>query len=442
MTWHRIWRFSAMAATVLGAGACNSLLEVDNPNSVKQEDLDNPTAAAAIANGSLALVAQAYSWMLLDNASATDELKWVGSRDAYGELNRGNITDPGNEFTDATWPFVSEARYMADEAIRRLKAFEAAGQLANRAHLARASLYAGIIYTSIADHFDDFVISERQTAQPPIGPTNMTQLYDKAIQYLTEGLTVAQAVANAELERGILAARARARFQKALWAKVNPAGTIATNPLVNDAGAEADGNLFLTKTPDPAWRFRFNYSASTVASNIGFWVNERLEQRVGDRYVVPTADDKKVASVRLKDVIDDRVSPFLNTTILEFVGARQFTPLTALSAREVRLMLAEIAIAKNDLATAAQHINAVRAIDNLTPWTPGGPGMPTAEAMLRHMRQTNLFLQLGRRLTDLYRFRETSPYWLAGSEAIRQPGSFFPIARMEREANCHIAGGC
>jgi len=428
------------AALCLAAAGCDNLLDVNNPNSVLSEDLDNPAAAAAIANGALATVAQAYSWMLLDNASATDELKWVGSRDAYGELNRGNVTDPGNEFTDATWPLVSEARYMADQAILRLKAFRDAGTLPSNLDLARSYLYGGLIYTAVADHYDDFVISDRRDAAPPIGPTAMTQMYDKAIGYLNDGLPLA--AANADLERAILAARARARFQKALWTKVNPAGTIAANPLVNDAGAEADALAFLAKTSDPAWRYRFSYSASTVTSNIGFWVNERLEQRIGDPYVTPTADDKKVASVRMNDLIDNRVHPFLQATITEFVGGRQFTPHTVLSAREVRLILAEGALARNDLAAMATHINAIRTADGLTAWVPGGPGMPTGEAMLRFMRRTNLFLQLSRRLTDHYRFRETSQYWLPASEAIRTPGSYFPIARQERESNCHILGSC
>jgi len=434
----RLWSLLLLPA-VLAGGACSSLLDVENPNNVKEEDLGDPTSATALANGALSTLANAYANIMLDEAATSDELRWVGSRDAYLQLDQGNTTDPNNEFTDATFPQVGQSRWWADEAIKRLEAFDAAGQLISKLDLGRAYLYASAIYTIIADHFDDFVISsDRKVAGAPVGEAQMATLYDKAVAYVDKGLAIARAANNAGLETQLLAMRARANFQKGVWAKVNPAGTIAANPLVNSAAAETDAKAFLAKSSDINWRWAFAYSATTIGNSMASWTNSRLEFRQGNPYVTPTANDKDMASVKLTDLIDAaKVSPQLEKLALEFDKGGLYPPVTAVSAREIHLMLAEIELAKGNTSGFVTHINHVRAADGLTAYDPGNAAHPQPQAMLVHMRQTNLFLQ-GRRLADHYRFKVPSVDWLAGSEAVLKPGSFFPITRIERDANPNV----
>jgi hypothetical protein len=427
---------------VLAGGACSSLLEVENPNNVKEEDLTDPRSATALANGALSTLASAYAYIMLDEAATSDELRWVGSRDAYLQLDQGNTTDPNNEFTDATFPQVGQARWWADEAIKRLEAFNTAGTLTNKLDLGRSYLYAGAIYTIIADHFDDFVISsDRKEAGTPVGETNMATLYDKAVAYVDKGLAIARAATGttgAGLELQLLAMRARANFQKGVWAKVNPAGTIAANPLVNSTAAETDAKAFLAKTSDMNWRWAFAYSATSIGNNMASWTNSRLEFRQGNPYVVPTSNDKDMASVKLTDIIDvTRVSPRLETLAKEFDVGQLYPPVTAVSAREMHLILAETELAKGSTSGFATHINHIRAADGLTAYDPTNAAHPQPQAMLVHTRQTNLYLQ-GRRLTDHYRFKVPSVDWLAGSEAVLKPGSYFPITRIERDANPNV----
>ena len=44
---------------------------------------------------------------------------WIGSRDAWQQLNFGNLGNIGNEFVDAAYFYVNEARYWADDVIAR-----------------------------------------------------------------------------------------------------------------------------------------------------------------------------------------------------------------------------------------------------------------------------------------------------------------------------------
>src|SRR5919197_5202572 len=155
------------ALATWGVAACSSLLDVKNPNNVPASGLDNPAAAPSIANGALSATAYAWGGMLLEYATVSDELTWIGSRDGFRELDVGNLTNPTNEFTDAAFPFVGRARWMTDFAIQRLAALDAAGKLADRNDLARAYLYGAPAYTMIGDEFNNFPIaSDRRSAAP------------------------------------------------------------------------------------------------------------------------------------------------------------------------------------------------------------------------------------------------------------------------------------
>jgi len=434
---------STVSLVVLAAG-CSSLLDVKNPNNVNQDDLNNPAAAAALANGALSATARALGNVLTPYSEATDELTWIGSRDAWSDLDQGYLTGITNEFVDAAFPQVAQSRWLSDEAIKRLRGFDADGKLEDRNLLARSYLYGAIAYTTIGDMFDDFPIgSDRTTAAAPLGPSNMAQVYDTAVVYATRGIAIAQATGDADLELQLTAMRARAQHAKGVWQKLNPfsAATLA-NPLVNDPAAVADATAALALaagTPD--WKYQFGYSSETVSTGIGFEVNQRLESRFGDLYIVPTADNKRVASILLQDPINNVPDPVLTSIINDFVTGVQYGSLTVLSSREMYLILAEARLAQNDSTGAATFINSIRALDGLTPYNPLNAAHPRARAMYQHERRVNLFLQ-GRRLADEYRFGVPADKWPANAEAVLQPGTVFPITNTEILANCHIQGTC
>jgi len=444
----------SLCLTALAVG-CSGLLDVENPNNVNIDNLNNPAAAGPLANGALSATARAWGTVLTPYSEATDELTWIGSRDAWGDLDQGYLSGITNEFVDAAFPSLAQARWLGDEAIKRLSKFDADGVLPNRDDLARSYLYAAIAYVTIGDMFDDWPIgSDRQVAARPLGPSNMAQVYDTAVVFTTRGIAIAQATGSKDLVLALTAMRARARYGKALWTKLNPFS--AANPLVNDAAAVTDAKAALAlATKD--WKYRFNYSSTTIGTSIGFEVNQRLESRFGDLYIVPTSDNKRVlgcdstigCQIRLADPIDGVPDPVLLGTITEFTKGVQYGSLTMLSARELHLIVAEAALAGSDLVGLTTEINAVRALDtkspsdttHLTPYNPANPAHPAPIAMLQHERRVNLFLQ-GRRLADHYRFGVPADKWPANAEARLQPGTVFPITNTERLANCYINGTC
>ena len=417
--------------------ACD-LLDVENPNSLVQDDLQTSTAAGALANGALGTVQIAVAEAVLLHSAASDELKFTGSRDAWIQLTAGDLRDPANEFSDAAWSPVAQGRWMADEAVRLLSEFDADGVLTNRNLLAQTHLYSAVTRTYIADLWEDFVFSDRREAAPPVGEANMLQVYDAAIASLGSALAIAQATGNMALQQDILAQRARTRHARAVRAKLTPAGSTPTEPLVNDAAVNADAMAALAMVED-SWRFRFIYSSATVANTWGGFVNERLELRPSDSYVFPTANDKQVESIRLQDPIDAVPDPALTAIINEATAARNWPPLTIVSARELLLILAEAELLANgDTGVFRGYINRVRALDGMSDYT----GQIPAIEILQHQRMAGLFLT-GRRLADHYRFGTVSPFWNPNASASTRPGTLFPIAQIERTSNCHLVGtGC
>ena len=435
------------AALLASIGACSSILDVKNPNSIAEVSLSNPAAADAEASGVLASTVRAMGGLTNVYGVTTDELDWIGSRDAYRDLETGAIGNYVNEYTDGVFPLISEARWLGDNTIARLEVFDAAKTLGNRVSLARAYLYTAITYSTIADVFDDFAFSDKTTAAAPIGRAAMGTLYDKAVGYLDKGLVIAQTAGDKTAQYQILSWRARTKFSKAIWTKLTPRGTTPANPLVSDAGAAADAAAAVALVPGDTKFNLVNNIESTAGINVWYEVNNRKENQVGRAYYGPAFPVGQSSACKtclgLLDPISGVEDPTVKASTAAFIafGGNSGT-LWMSSNREMRLILAEIALAGGDTATFTTQVNTVRALDGKPAWS----GQISALAMLQYERRAQLWL-MRRRLFDLYRFGQKVNEWVANSSfdaAIAIPGLLFPIANIERLSNpcIAIAGSC
>src|SRR5688500_5892411 len=419
------------AALIAGCG----LLDVTNPNAVVEEALTNPGAATAIANGAGATVTRALTAILAPYGAVTDELTYVGSRDAYGYADKGEVSDPFNEFADAAFPEMAEARWTGFTAVNRLKLFNTEGTLVDKNDLARGLLYQSIIFTAIGEMFDDFVIEANKTeAGPPIGEGNMAIVFDSAVAQTTEALAVPGLTKDNKIR--LLMMRARAKHSKSIWVKLNgsggaPATTPVASPLVNEAGADADAGLALAEIGAGVdYKFKLTPQTQTLGfPNVGNDLNNRLELRTGDflagarpadcttnscdSWVDPNAAGNAIDSTTLKDPVTNAIDPVFRANILECCikgtqnGQGDLVPLTIVSAREMLLIRAEHALATGNTAGFTTFINQLRALNSgLTPYS----GTPAPQAMLIHSRFVNLYNQ-GKRLMDMHRFGIKARKW-------------------------------
>jgi hypothetical protein len=138
-----------------------------------------------------------------------------------------------------------------------------------------------------------------------------------------------------------------------------------------------------------------------------------------------------IAGIKLVDPITGQPDPVTARNIDECCRLSSTVNVgwTAVSGREMLLILAEAALATGNTGEFASRINAIRDLDALPAWT--ATSTTSARDMLIHTRSTSLFLQ-GRRLHDHYRFQQRADRWVA-TRGLRP--CFFPISYNERQQN-------
>jgi hypothetical protein len=387
-------------------------LEVNNPNSINYENLDNPVTANALANGSLVNIAAGMGFLIAPYSVATDEVTWIGSRHAWGELDDGNLSHVANEFIDQAWGPFASARWTADNAIQLIEGFEVGSYDIN--DLARTYMYAALVRVMIGDMFDDFVYSNRTEAGNAIGSEEMYKVYDEAIVLLDNAENLNPST---DLLINITALRARAKYSIAVWYKVQPPVNTA-NPYV-DAGV--DDAISALTLGDDLFRWQMLYSDNSTTNDLSFQVNARAELLLSPED--NDADSTFTSDVRVQNIIAE---------FTDVSAGQEYAPLTITSAKEMYLIRAESDYVNNQLESARTLLNLLRSIDGLA-----ADDSTDIGEMLQYERRVNLYLQ-GRRLADMYRFNEKSEYWLEINDAVSTTGTFFPIPLIEIESNPNI----
>jgi len=412
-----------LISLLLGFSMIGCDLDVDNPNSLLEGDLQDPSAAAALANGAWNATLRGVTYMMMPHAVATDESVWIGSRDAWYQIDKGGMTNVYNEFVDQAWPYISEGRWMSDKAITILEGLGA--DLPNDQDLVLAYLTGAMVRVYIADMFEDFVYSDKTEPGTPIGAANMSTLYDEALGLLAK----AQTLATGDNAVKVLSLVARTRHAKAVWGKVNPVNT--ASPYVSAGASEAAAAAALMGAD---WKWRMNFSSSTVSNYMSGQINDRQEMDLFQNALVETATPGAGGDPQPNDPVTGLLDSRMTASAAEFRaggGGTQWAPVTITSLREMHLIIAESKKAGGDDAGCLAELNALRAFDSLDPY-PSGTDAGTA---LQHERRANLFLQ-SRRLSDMYRFNLTSTVWDAVEKSAS--GSFFPITISEIRSNPNI----
>ena len=397
-------------------------LEVDNPNSLLEADLADPSAASALANGAWNAVLNGIGQIMIANAVVTDEVVWTGSRDAWRQLDKGGVTNVYNEFVDGAWPSINEGRWMADKAVSVLTSL--GDDLPDKQDLVFAHVTAAMVRVYVADMFDDFVYSDKTEAGNPIGAANMSKMYDEAATLLSG----ADAIADATWKIRIKAMQARVAHAKAVWSTVNPYS--AGNNYVNAGTAEAQAALTLMSgTTDYKWKM--NFSSGTVSNNMSWQINGRLEMDLLDSPQHPDKGGDPNKNDPVTGAADTRVLAEATIFGSGVGGGTDYAPITIVSAREMHLIIAEGKMAGGDAAGVIAELNKIRALDGLAAYTTQDAG-----AALKHERYANLFIQ-GRRLPDMYRWALKSIIWDSVEQSAA--GSFFPIPIRECRANANVS---
>ena len=406
---------------------CTDGLKVNNPNNLLESDIENFVGATGIANGANGTVLQGIGYVYAPYEVATDEVYWIGSRNAWDELDKGNISDPNNEFVDQAWPYITEGRWMSDKAISQLETFRKAGTLINKGDLARSYIYGALVRIVIGETFDNFVYSNKTENGFPIGKNNMGKVFDEAVVLLDSAISISAGLTASvrdDYYKRSYGFKARAKHSKAVWESINnPEGTIK-NEFVDVGSAEATQALAVMGTSD--FKYKPDYKSVTLFNELAWEIVGRSELKI---HVAPTDPITKIRDARwVADSAD-----FVNKTAY----SDRYSPMTFISSREMHLIIAESQIKNSNFPGAITSLNKIRA------FTSGMTAIPTAmpndsvKIMLKHERRVNTLLQ-GRRLNDMYRWGIKDTKWLSNNASYTSSGRLLPITIRERKANLNV----
>ncbi|MDE3014342.1 MAG: hypothetical protein OXU33_09750 [Gemmatimonadota bacterium] len=423
-------------AAVFTLTGCD-LLDVDNPNSLVEEDIQREAAANGVANGSLRLASTAIADVWEGPAVVSDELYWTGSRDAWGQLDAGFIDDPYNEFTDGAFPGFGQAVWMAREAVEVLS-----GHVANNPgdadfarDLARAQMFRGMVLMVVGESQEDMTFSDKQEDGAPVGPGAMGGILDQAIAELDAAAAAFSSIGEADLALTATAIRARAKMSRAIWDVLNPSATVGTALAM--AAARTDAETVLASVGGSDWKYNLTFSSASASNPMGSNVNNRGENQWDESLVENTGPGAsgRTGVVNLIDPVTGAPDLAVGTALTQW-GTNQYGPVTIASERLMRLIVAEDALAGGDTGEFETQINAIRDLDGYASNFVQGGAVSDVEALTHHRRVNTLFM--GLRMQDMYRWGITLAKWDPQSAALTAPGTMLPITIVECRANTTI----
>lgn len=453
----------ATAVAVLLSG-CN-ILDVENPNNLVEESVQLEAGANGVVNGSLQLVSEGITDIWEGPEVVSDNLYWIGSRDAWGGLDNGFVQDNLNEFLDEAFPELGRAVWMAQNAIEIME-----GHVANNPSseafaldLARAQFFWGTIYMVTAEVQQDMTFSWKQEDGAPVSSGNATigsegqisvpsmdAVMGEAIAALTTARNSFQAMGEDERALDATAMLARAEMSRVIVGARNSVGGALAfpNAVPHAQQVLADG--------DANYQYVLRFSAGTDVCEMCSNISDRKENQI-DLSIVSVNDQNDVDGIVLLDPITGEPDVAIRKAMDQFRGGSfldsgiEFPDVPVTTARLMHLILAEHELATNGGGAGSMfetHINNLRALDGVTPFASDGVAANDL-AILQHHRRVNTFL-MGLRLQDMYRWglqpgatSAPSARWQSGSAAINTPGTMLPITIIEVRANCHLNGqGC
>lgn len=383
-----------LGVMVLATGAC--AFDAENPAAITESGLNTPPALEALVNGVIGEYDFAYQRSALYGGLISDEIRASGTWQEWHRADKQGILDLDASTGDLMniphhwWLPLSRARFLADDAYRRLAATLPEAEKSPLTAMTR--LYGGMAYHDIAQYF----CSAAYDLGPAVQPAQSLAL---AEERLTHAITIARAAASDSIAQMGHLVRARVRL-----ARGNAAGALS------DAREVRSGFR---------WNAQFR-NAAGEDNNMVFQLNTRGEATIEEPF--RGTGDARVPVVASAQKGADGVTARFDQAKLE-----RYANMPMGKWQEARLIEAEVLIAQGQIGEAVTAINLVRTAAKLAPLA-GGLSAAEATAALRAERKLEHFLE-GRRFIDMRRWELFPTGWQAAC---------VPLPRAETNGNPNL----
>lgn len=210
-------RATLVLATILAVAAagCDSLLDVDLPGRVVEDDLGEPSMASTLVSGALGEFECALNQMVPTNSLLTGEFissNFFLDSNAWGRYERPFMLESpggcpaGREVADyGYFEPMERARWMAEDAAERIEEFSAEEVPGKTGMLAQLNAYAGYSTLHLGQNYCEITVDN--------GPILSTeQAMGLAEERFTQAIQQADAAGDADIRNMALVGRARARL--------------------------------------------------------------------------------------------------------------------------------------------------------------------------------------------------------------------------------------
>jgi starch-binding outer membrane protein, SusD/RagB family len=386
----RIRNLVAKTSLLAGIGllaSCGDLINVENPGSLADDDLNTPAAMPGLVTGMSFDLSRGLDEVLQNTNIMADDLYHGGSYGPQGLFNRGIIE---KEDVNGMWGEMHRARWVTEQGIVRMQSVLGTAAFDVSPLAARAYLYAGFANRLLGEHVCDAVIDGG-------GRENHQVHFERAEEQFTEAIRIAGNITTAAVRDSLRRAAYGGRASVRAW-------------LGNWAEAAADAANVPTN-----YSFVAFYSTNTPAENNQLVVetNNRLEYTVYNTRWAQVFRDPRVPWDTVKttggavQVGQDGRTPFFRQRKYNGLGAD--VPLT--KGTEMLMLRAEERLRADDVPGAMALINQQRAFYHTTQ-NPLPPLTATTAAeawpILQTERAAVLWME-GRRFWDLRRWNAEAP---------------------------------
>lgn len=193
---------------------CDGLLDVSNPGSVEEVDLDNPALAQTLVNSALGQFECAYTSYVASTGVISNELidssNWA-AMNAWGQRSTQLEKIAGSCVTSRTadglgaYTPLQQARYIAEDGLRRIEAFDGDLVPDKAEYLANLEVYAAYSTLLLGEGFCEMTIDEGP-------PMTRDEVFARAESGFDSAIDRANAAGDEELQAMSYAGRARARL--------------------------------------------------------------------------------------------------------------------------------------------------------------------------------------------------------------------------------------
>jgi hypothetical protein len=193
--------------------ACDSLLEVDIPGRVEEDALNDPALAATMVNSALGTFECGFANYVATVGALTEEYiisSFFVDANIWGwrgiELNSAAGGCPGRNASGlGAYTPIQQARFLAEDAARRIETFPDAEVPTKPLMLAQLAAYGGYAYALLGEGFCEMAIDQSALM-------TRTEVLTIAETRLTEAIALATAANNTPLRNMATVGRARVRL--------------------------------------------------------------------------------------------------------------------------------------------------------------------------------------------------------------------------------------